>query len=42
MPDVFSTENLSIHYKILIGLKDQVDLHKLPYFFMKKRPVHCG
>ena len=25
MPDVFSTENLSIHYKILIGLKDQLD-----------------
>ena len=29
MPDVFSTENLSIHYKILIGLKDQFNLHKL-------------
>ena len=28
MPDVFSTENLSVHYKILIGLKDQFDLHK--------------
>ena len=29
MPDVFSTENLSIQYKILIGLKDQFDLYKL-------------
>ena len=29
MPDVFSTENLSIHYKILIILKGQFDLHKL-------------
>ena len=27
--DVFSTENLSIHHKIPIGLKDQFDLHKL-------------
>ena len=27
--DVFSTENLPIHRKILIGLKDQFDLHKL-------------
>ena len=32
-PNVFYTENLSIHYKILIGLKDQLDLHKLLYFF---------
>ena len=29
MLDVFSTENLSIHQKILIDLKDQFDLHKL-------------
>ena len=29
MPDVFSTENLSIHRKILVGLKDQFDLRKL-------------
>ena len=29
MLDVFSTENLSIHHKILIDLKDQFDLHKL-------------
>ena len=26
MLDVFSTENLSIHYKILTGLKDQFHL----------------
>ena len=26
---VFSTENLSIHHKILIGIKDPFDLHKL-------------
>ena len=31
--DVFSTENLSIHYKILISLKDQFDFHKLLRFF---------
>ena len=29
MLDVFSTENLSIQHKILIGIKDQFDLHKL-------------
>ena len=29
MPDASSNENLSIHYKKLIGLKDQFDLHKL-------------
>ena len=29
MLDVFSTENLSIHHKILLDLKDQFDLHKL-------------
>ena len=41
MPYDFSTENLSIHFKILIGLKDQFDLHKLlSFFFMKRRPVH--
>ena len=28
MLDVFSTENLSIHHKILIGLKDQFDSQK--------------
>ena len=39
MPDVFSTENLSFHCKIIIGLKEQFDLHKLLYFFMKIRPV---
>ena len=27
--DVFSTENLSMHHKILIGLKGQFDLHKI-------------
>ena len=37
MPDVFSTENLSIHYKILIGLKDQFDLHKLLQFFYENK-----
>ena len=36
MPDVFFTENLSIHRKILIGLKDQFDLHKLLQFFHDK------
>ena len=29
MLDVFSIENLSIYHKIRIGLKDQLDLHKL-------------
>ena len=29
MLDVFSTENLSLHHKILIGIKNQFDLHKL-------------
>ena len=29
MADVFSTEDLSIHNKILIDLKDQLYLHKL-------------
>ena len=29
MLDVFSTGYLSIHHKILIGLKDQFDLHEL-------------
>ena len=37
MPDVFSTGNLSIHYKILKGLKDQFDLHKLMYFFYESK-----
>ena len=29
MPDAFSTEDPSFQYKILKGLKDQFDLHKL-------------
>ena len=29
MLDVFSTENLSINHKLLIGIKGQFDLHKL-------------
>ena len=29
MLDVFSTENLSIHRKTLIGIKDQFNLHIL-------------
>ena len=29
MLDVFSIENLSIHHKIRISLKDQFDLHKI-------------
>ena len=33
MLDVFPTENLSIHPKILIGIKNQFDLHKLLYIF---------
>ena len=33
MLDVFSADNLSIHHKILIGLEDQFDLHKLLWFF---------
>ena len=37
--NVFSTENLSIYHKILTGLKDQFDLHKLLHFFMKIRPA---
>ena len=37
MPDVFSTENLSIHHKILVGLKDQFDLHKLLLFFYENK-----
>ena len=28
MLDIFSTENLPIHHKILLDLKDQFDLHK--------------
>ena len=31
IPDVFSTKNLSIHCKILKGLKNQFDLHKHLY-----------
>ena len=37
MLDVFSAENLSIHHKILIGVKDQFDLHKLLYFFYENK-----
>ena len=37
MPYDFSTENLSIHFKILIDLKDQFDLHKLQSFFYEKK-----
>ena len=33
IPDSFSTGNLSIHYKILKGLKDQFGLRKLLQFF---------
>ena len=29
MLDVLSIENLLIHHKVLIGLKDQFDVHKL-------------
>ena len=29
MSEVFSTENPSIPYKILLGSKDRFDLHKL-------------
>ena len=42
MLNVFFTENLSIPHKILIGLKDQFDLPKLQYFFMKIRAAPCG
>ena len=37
MLDVFSTENLSTHHKILLGLKDQFDLHNLLYFFYENK-----
>ena len=37
MPDVFSPDNLSVHYKILIGLKDQFDLHKVLQSFYEKK-----
>ena len=33
MLDVFSTENLSIQHKTLIGLEDQFDLHRLLSFY---------
>ena len=42
VPDVFSTENLSIHYKILIGLKHQFDLHKLRQFFNENKSCTLG
>ena len=41
MPDVFSTEILSIHHNILIALKDQFDLHKLLQIIVKIRSVPC-
>ena len=37
MLDAFSTENLSIRHKILIGLKDQFDLHDLLQFFNENK-----
>ena len=37
MLDVLSTENLSIHLKIPIGLKNPFDLHKLLYFFHESK-----
>ena len=37
MLDVFSNEILSIHNKILIGLKDQFDLHKFLQIFYENR-----
>ena len=42
MLDVFSTENILIQHKILIGLKDQFDF-KIGScnVFMKIRPVSC-
>ena len=42
MPYDFSTENLSIHFKILIGLKDQFDLHKLLSFFLWKEDLYIS
>ena len=35
MLDVFSTEKVSIHYKMLIVVKDQFDLHKLLAIFFE-------
>ena len=37
MLDVFSTENLLIHHKILIGIKDQLDFHKLLEIFYENK-----
>ena len=37
MLDVFSTENLSIHHKTLIGIKDQFDFHKLFKIFYENK-----
>ena len=37
MLDVFSTENLSTHHEILLGLKDQFDLHNLLHFFYENK-----
>ena len=41
MLDVFSTEYLSIYYKILIGFKYQFDLYKLLYFFFFHESKTC-
>ena len=35
MLDLFSTEKVSIHYKMLIVVKDQFDLHKLLAIFFE-------
>ena len=40
MLDVFSTENLSIQHKKLIGLKDQFDLHKLLSICHENKTLH--
>ena len=37
MLDVYSTENLLIHHKMLIDLNDRFDLHKLLYFFYENK-----
>ena len=37
MLHVFSTENLSAHHKILIGIRNQFDLHKHLYIFYENK-----
>ena len=37
MLDVSSTENLSLHHKILIGIKNHFDLHKLLQIFYENK-----